>query len=148
MKSNLCRSIITERQRDGNFNVDSMSSDSDCPEDFEGKKQFVRDKIIYTPDALSLKNIMYVWEDPEARIHVSDLAILVMDLLEQGLAREKVKAALEADKKKKELQARRETGTSIYCPSATIKNTILGAVNKLEKLSETDESDFYEDSKC
>jgi hypothetical protein len=38
MKSNLCRSIITERQRDGNFNVDSMSSDSDCPEDFEGKK--------------------------------------------------------------------------------------------------------------
>tara|TARA_B110000285_G_C15048529_1_gene575699 strand:+ start:403 stop:543 length:141 start_codon:yes stop_codon:yes gene_type:complete len=29
-----------------------------------------------------------------------------------------------------------------------MKNTIVGDVNKLEKLSETDESDFYEDSKC
>ena len=47
---------------------------------------------------------------------------------------------------------RRDTQTnSIYCPSPTNKNnskmTEFG-LNKLEKLSETDESDFYEDSKC
>jgi hypothetical protein len=131
MKSNLCRHIITERQRDGHFNVDSMSEDSDCPDDFEGRKMFVRDKIIFSPDALSGKNMMYVWEDPDSRIHVSDLAIIVMGLLEDGLAREKAKASYEADKKKKELQARRATPAtnSIYSPSPTIKTT-----NKTDKL--------------
>ena len=81
MKSDLCRAIIDERQRDGHFNVDSISSGSDCPDDFEVRKKFIRDKIIYSPDALSGKNMIYVWEDPDSRIHVSDLAIIVMGLL-------------------------------------------------------------------
>lgn len=48
--------------------------------------------------------MMYVWEDLDSRIHVSDLAVIVMDLLEQDLAREKVKATAIAEKKKKELK--------------------------------------------
>jgi hypothetical protein len=47
-----------------------------------------------------------VWEDPNHRIHVSDLAIIVMELLEDDLKIEKAKANLEAEKKKKELNER------------------------------------------
>ena len=103
MKANLYRAIILERQRDGNYNM-GASSDSDTPEDdLDAKRKYIRDKVIFTKDALKGNNMIYVWEDPENRIHVSDLAIIVMGLLEEGLAREKIKAEYEATKKKKEL---------------------------------------------
>ena len=129
------------------------SSDSDTPEDdLDAKRKYIRDKVIFTREALKGNAMMYVYEDPDHRIHVSDLAILVMELLEAGLTREKAKAELEANQKKKELMERRTQKTnSVYVPSPGIKNsskmTEFG-LNKLEKLSETDESDFYEDSKC
>lgn len=99
MKSDLLRAIINERQRDGDYRMPENSSDSDCPgnEDMIAKKNFLRDKVIYSPDALNGKNLMYVWEDPNSRIHVSDLVIIVMGLLEEDLAREKAKANIIAE---------------------------------------------------
>ena len=80
------------------------SSDSDTPEDdLNEKRRYIRDKVIFTKEALKGNAMMYVYEDPDHRIHVSDLAILVMELLEAGLAREKIKAEIEANAKKKEL---------------------------------------------
>jgi hypothetical protein len=102
-KADLYRSIINERQRDGNFNM-GASSDSDTPEDdLDAKRKYIRDKVIFTHNALKGNAMMYVYEDPDHRIHVSDLAILVMELLEAGLTREKAKAEVEANQKKKEL---------------------------------------------
>ena len=79
----------------------------------------MRDKIIYTPNALSGKNTKYVWEDPNHKIHVSDMAIIVLELLEDELVVEKAKANVEAEKKKKELNERRTN--SVYTPTPGLK---------------------------
>ena len=75
--------------------------------------------MIYTPSALSGKNAKLVWEDPNHRIHVSDMAIIVLELLEDDLKVEKAKANIEAEKKKKNLNERRTN--SVYVPSPGLR---------------------------